>query len=135
MWGCNDADHIQSPCPCAVDAVATFPGKEREKPLNCMQLFAPGLGTPGPGSRVECPPTAISCTTLGPSEILTPLPASVWVQHSANWVCFGFLLSGFLLGGELNRCATTLVAPRQTGCFVVAVVSLSSFKELPPVAL
>ena len=46
---------------------------------------------------------------------------------------FVFLLSGFLLGEELNPCGTTLIAPRQTERFVV-VLSLSSFKELPPVA-
>lgn len=40
----------------SLGVAATFPGKEREKSLNCMQLVASGLGTPGPGSRVECPP-------------------------------------------------------------------------------
>lgn len=44
---------------------------------------------------------------------------------------FRFLLSGFLLGGKLNRCDTTLIAPRQIERFVAAVFSLSSFKELP----
>lgn len=76
-------------------------------------------------------PTAVPCTAFGPPEIFDTLACERLGATRCELGVFRFLLSGFLLGGKLNRCDTTLIAPRQMERFVVAVLSLSSFKELP----
>lgn len=77
--GFSGADGTQPPCPSAMDAAATFPGKER-KVTELNAALCSRLGDTRARVKGGVSPTAIPCTTLGPPEILTPLPASVWVQ-------------------------------------------------------
>lgn len=78
--GFSGADRTQLPCPGAMGAAAIFPGKERKKATQLNAALCFGLGDTRARVKGGVSPIAIPCTTLGPPEILTPLPGSVWVQ-------------------------------------------------------